>query len=150
MFPGCGTGSGYGQGEFVDGHAVSDGQSVDTLVGRLSGEDLPQQDAVAPHVRRFGERRRLDDFGRHPRVGAGGGHARRLVRLARQTKVGDLQRLELQVLVLDRFGNQHWPIDSNTIGSKTENTPNIGSVVSIPLEDLRSRWINDMGAPLCK
>ena len=104
--------TGHGERELVDGHAVRDRERVDPLVGRLAGEQLPQQDAVAPHVGRLRERGRLDHLRRHPRVRARRRHPRRLVRLPCQAKVRDLQRLELQVVVLDRLGNQHFSIHS--------------------------------------
>ena len=104
--------TGHGERELVDGHAVRDRERVDPLVGRLAGEQLPQQDAVAPHVGRLRERGRLDHLRRHPRVRARRRHPRRFVRLPCQAKIRDLQRLELQVVVLDRLGNQHFSIHS--------------------------------------
>lgn len=96
------------QGEFVDRHPISHGQGVDSLVWNLSGEKLPQKDAVAPDVAGLRECGILDDFRRHPGVSSGLGHPRRLVDLAGQPEVGYLERFELQVVVFDLLTQQYW------------------------------------------
>lgn len=52
-----------------------------------------------PHITGLGEERRLDDFRRHPGVRAGGAHPRRVVDLACQAEVRDLERVAAHVLV---------------------------------------------------
>lgn len=81
--PRLGTRARNGKCQFVDRHAVSDGQRVYALVGGLAGEKLPQEHAVAPHVARLREGGVLDDFRCHPGVCSGLGHPRRLVDLPR-------------------------------------------------------------------
>ena len=53
-----------------------------------------------PDVAGLGEGGGLDDLGRHPGVGPGGRHPRRVVGLPRQPEVRDLERLEEQVVAL--------------------------------------------------
>ena len=53
-----------------------------------------------PDVAGLGEGGGLDDLRRHPGVGPGSRHPRRVVGLPRQPEVGDLERLEEQVVAL--------------------------------------------------
>ena len=53
-----------------------------------------------PDITALGKKRGLDDFRRHPRVGAGSAHLGGLVPLPRQAKVCDLERLPPDVIVL--------------------------------------------------
>lgn len=113
------------EGELVNCDAVGDGECVGALVGGLARQQLPQQHSVAanqgtletknnnmssispPNVAGLGKGRVPDYFGSHPRVGAGSRHARRLVHLSRQPKVCDFQCLKLQVIILNRLGQQN-------------------------------------------
>ena len=53
-----------------------------------------------PNVTSLGEGRGLDDLRGHPRVGAGRGHPRGVGALAGEAEVGDLERLEAEVVLL--------------------------------------------------
>ena len=108
IFPWRRASGGDRQRQLIDSDAVSDGQGVDALVRRFAGEDFPQKDSVAPHVGSLGEGRRFDDLGSHPRISARRRHSRRLVHFTRQPEIGDLQCLEQQVVVLDRFSYQYY------------------------------------------
>ena len=108
IFPWRRASGGDRERQLIDSDAVSDGQGVDALVRRFAGEDFPQKDSVAPHVGSLGEGRRFDDLGSHPRISARRRHSRRLVHFTRQPEIGDLQCLEQQVVVLDRFSYQYY------------------------------------------
>ncbi len=61
-----------------------------------------------PDVAAFGEGGWFDDLRRHPGVGSRGAHLRRLVPLARQTEICDLQGFALDAVLLHRLRQQNW------------------------------------------
>ncbi len=61
-----------------------------------------------PNVATLGERRRADDFGSHPGVGAGGAHLGGAVPLSSQPEVCDLQSLVAEVFHLDPLEDEDW------------------------------------------
>lgn len=61
-----------------------------------------------PDVATLGERRRADDFGGHPGVGAGGAHLGGAVPLSSQPKVCDLQSLVAEVFHLNPLEDEDW------------------------------------------
>lgn len=60
-----------------------------------------------PHVRCLGKRGLLDHFGSHPGVSPSRRHPRGLGHLPRQAEVRDLQRLVLELVVVDALAQQH-------------------------------------------
>lgn len=61
-----------------------------------------------PNVATLGERRRADDFGSHPGVGAGGAHLGGAMPLTSQSKICDLQCLVAEVFHLNPFKDEDW------------------------------------------
>ena len=137
IFPWRRASGGDRERQLIDSDAVSDGQGVDALVRRFAGEDFPQKDSVAPHVGSLGEGRRFDDLGSHPRISARRRHSRRLVHFTRQPEIGDLQCLEQQVVVLDRFSYQYYihkkKKTGSTAGKEKREKQQQNSTHSLPL-----------------